>query len=545
MNSLFRRLYHDQEGQALYMVAALLVALLGMAAISIDIGYALHSQRELQATTDAAAAAGGAAMGNQTLTSASTNDVKSVVVQYSGQTSTEYNYHHDLDVTGLTVGVSCLSTTTYPNYSLPPCATSPAGSYTTCSGTTGGCNAIQVTETASVPTFFAKIFGIKSISISATSVASASGGGAIPYHIMMVLDTTASMGTTNDTGCLSNNPSGTYTAEQCAQFGVQVLLSDLSPCAPGTTCGGSSTPVDQVGIMVFPGLCSDTATKVTTTNCPNATTLTNTTANATYAPPDYSCPSTSPPIAAYNNDPEYLLLGFQDNYRTNDNAALNTSSDLAQAVGGGTWISGGGNTCGLQDPGGEGTFYAGAIVAAQQYLTANHTSGIQDVMILLSDGDANSSSTQMGGTVKETVSNSNIAGMNGNLFASTAECTQAVNAANWAKGVKQSDNTSTLIYAVSYGSENSGCTDGNENVPALGGNGANTPCATMAGIASQPLSEYFFSVPQTVKGVTSTTCKDAVPITKLDQVFNAIGGELETSRLIPGNVTGTWSTLTD
>jgi hypothetical protein len=156
-------------------------------------------------------------------------------------------------------------------------------------------------------------------------------------------------------------------------------------------------------------------------------------------------------------------------------------------------------------------------------------------MILLSDGNASSSSTQMGGSVKQTVSSGNIAGMSGNLFSATAECTQAVNAAVWARGVKQSDGTSTVIYSVSYGSETSGCTTG-ESVPSLGGNAANTPCATMAGISSQPLSQYFFSVPQTVNGTTSTICGGAVPITKLDQVFTTIAGQLTSSRLIPNSV---------
>ena len=72
------------------------------------------------------------------------------------------------------------------------------------------------------------------------------------------------------------------------------------------------------------------------------------------------------------------------------------------------------------------------------------------------------------------MASSQIAGMNGNLFSATAECTQAVNAADWAKGVKQSDSTSTLIYSISYGSETSGCTSG-ESVPAIGGNPANHP----------------------------------------------------------------------
>jgi len=535
MKSLLRRLYRDQSGQALYLVAASMIAILGMAALSIDIGFALHAQRELQANTDAAASAGGAAMPNPATTS-----VYNVVTQYSGSTaySAQYNIHHDLNITNVSVSFACLSTSTYPGYSLPPCAA--AASFPSCGVTSsnpaGGCNAIKVVETATEPTFFGKIFGFQSLTIRATSIASASGGGAIPYHIMLVLDTTSSMGSGTDTGCVTGS-SGKYTPEQCAQYGVQTLLGELAPCAVGLTSCGSSSAIDEVGIMAFPGICSSTNSGITTATCPAAPSLTNTTANSRYAPDDFSCPATDPPIASYNNNPEYLVLGFGNDYRLSDTASINWNSDLVQTVGAGT------NNCGMPTPGGEGTFYAGAIVAAQTYLTNNHTSNVQDIMILLSDGNASASSTQMGGSVQQTVGSGQIAGMNGHVFSATGECTQAVNAANWAKGVKQSDNTSTQIYSISYGSETSGCTSG-ESVPSIAGNPANTPCSTMAGISSTPLSQYFFSVPQTVNGNTSTICSGAVPITQLSQVFTTIGSMLETARLIPLNVTGSWTVAT-
>ena len=529
--SLATRLRYGERGQSLVMVPALLTMLLGASALVVDMGNLYFSYQELLSATQAAAKAAGQAMPNPAVSS-----VTSVADLYSGLNSSDYNYHSHLNITSVNVSFDCVDPSSYPGLNLPPCATSANSSFPSCTvnstyNPSGGCNVVQVKEAATVPTFFAKLFGVTSLNISAAASASASGGGAIPYHIMMVLDTTASMGSGTDSGCVSGS-SSSYSPENCAQFGVQTLLKELAPCAANYSSCGSNPPVDEVGLMVFPGLCSDTNSGVTTSNCPAAPTppgLTNTTANSTYAPKDYACPSTSPPIAKYNNNPEYLVLGFQNNYRLSDTAALNWSSGLIDAVGGGT------SSCGVQTPGGEGTFYAGAIVAAQQYITANHTANIQDVMILLSDGNASSSSTQMGGSVKQTVSSGNIAGMSGNLFSATAECTQAVNAAVWARGVKQSDGTSTVIYSVSYGSETSGCTTG-ESVPSLGGNAANTPCATMAGISSQPLSQYFFSVPQTVNGTTSTICGGAVPITKLDQVFTTIAGQLTSSRLIPNSV---------
>ena len=533
MKSLIRRLYREQDGQTLYLVAASLVAILGMAALSIDIGFAMHAQRELQAITDAAASAGGAAMPIPTTVS-----VAGVVNKYSGSTAemAVYTVNNDLDITGVSVSFACLATGTYNSYNLPPCATSAntnTASYPLCAVTTsnpyGGCNALKVVETATIPTFFAKVFGYKSLTLTATSVASASGGGAKPYHIMLVLDTTSSMGQGTDTGCVSGS-SQKYSPEQCAQLGVQTLLGELAPCASNLSSCGSNPAVDEVGIMAFPGICSDTAAGVTTANCPAATTLTNTTANSTYAPDDWACPAKSPPIAAYNNDPEYLILPFQTNYRLSDSSGLNWSSELVDTVGAGT------SNCGMPDPGGEGTFYAGAIVAAQQYLVANHSANVQDVMILLSDGDATSSGSQMGGNVKQTVGTSQIATMNSNgTWSSNSECTQAVQAAGWAKADKLSDGTATEIYSVSYGSETSGCTSEQR------GSAYTTPCLTMEGIASQPLSQYFYSVPQTVNGTSSTVCSGAVPITQLNQVFTAIGAHLQTSRLVPTNVSGSWT----
>jgi hypothetical protein len=165
----------------------------------------------------------------------------------------------------------------------------------------------------------------------------------------------------------------------------------------------------------------------------------------------------------------------------------------------------------VQTPGGEGTFYAGAIQAAQDYLTEYHRPHVQDVMIVLSDGDATSSAAQMGGSVTH--------------YSTTAECQQAVTVANAAKSTAQSDGTKTVIYSISYGSETTGCTTGDTL----------TPCGTMSGIASIPLTKYFFSVPQTTGTKTGTVCSGAVPITKLDQVFTTIAGDLETARIIPNS----------
>lgn len=489
-----------QRGQTFVMVAILLPVLLGMAALVIDLGYIYVSYQQLIAATQAAALAGGGAIPNTAAPTATT-----AAFNYSGLSLNKYP---NLKNVSLSVSLACVSPATYPNLGLPPC-----NIYPSCPS---GCNMIQVQETAKVNTFFAKIFGVTSIPMSASAVASARGGGIPPYHIMMVLDATPSMGFGTDPGCTQAGIS--VTPEQCAEYGVQTLLLSLNPCSinlsactPSAQPGTSLNPDDQVGIMIFPGLCSSTAGGVTTGNCPTlpvGSALTNTIANTTYAQDEYVCPTTLPPITKYNNNPEYLILGFQSNYRVSDTAGLNINSNLFKSVGVGT------NNCGIKPTAGESTFYGGAIQAAQDYLTANNTVGVQNVMIILSDGDANDTA-DMGGHVNQ------LAGPSaGTTFPASQECQQAVQAATYAK------THGTLIYSISYGSETTGCSTDNA------GSSVRTPCATMQGMASLPLSQYFFSVPDTsVAG--GTVCANAVPITTLNQVFSNIAGQLTVSRLVP------------
>jgi hypothetical protein len=503
-------------GQTLVLVPLLLLVMLSFCAFTIDLGNVYLSYEELVSDTNAAALAGGAGIEGGTATANA--DL------YSGKTS-PVNYRKTLNVTAVAVSTACVSTTTYPNLKLPDCVGTPSA------------NVVQVKETALVPTYFAKIFGYPTVTLNAVATASARGGGAPPYNIMVVMDSTASMGMGVDTGCVTGSSSG-YSPEQCAQFGVQTLLGELDPCANTLSSCTGATPVDQVGVMTFPGICSAVPaagyTPITTSNCVAATTaqtgttLSNTTANATYAPDDTQCPAKNPPIAEYNDNPEYLILGFNGNtatneFRTSDTSGLNTNSPIFQSVNAGT------TGCGIQTPGGEGTFYAGIIIAAQQYLAAYSKVGTQNVMIVLSDGDATADATQMGGSVKQTVT---VADMTNGLFSASNECTQAINAATWAKSAAAAPAgiNPTEIYSISYGSETSGCSAG-EGL---------TPCETMSALATPTAGStdnpYFFSVPQTVKGVTSTVCTGAEPITQLSQVFTDIGDQFTTSRLIPNSV---------
>ena len=85
----------------------------------------------------------------------------------------------------------------------------------------------------------------------------------------------------------------------------------------------------------------------------------------------------------------YEIVPFSSDYRTSDTASLNASSDLVIAAGGGC-------SSGVAAPGGEGTFYAGVIYAAQSALAtaAAARPNTKNVMILVSDGEANATASE-------------------------------------------------------------------------------------------------------------------------------------------------------
>jgi len=493
--SVVRKRRDGQRGQVVLLVAFMLVMIFAAVGLAVDVGVLYYSHEELMAAAQAAALAGGAAIPAGTAVATAQT--------YSGDKAVGagFNIRTNLNITGVTPTLGCISTTTYPNLGLPPCI-----AY----GDQASANAIQVQETATVATFFTKVLGISSVNIAATATATAKGGQFKPYNIVMVLDSTNSMGNTTDPTCSVPGVSGAPTPEQCAQYGVQQLLTELDPCqatlqnCPTAVNGMVTNPVNVVALMTFPGLCSQTANGNT---CPlTATQVSSPPVQSSYASDDYNCPVTNPPIAAYNNNPAYLVLPFQSDYRASDTAvSLNTSANAVKAIGGGASPCG---MPGIQTPGGEGTFYAGAIDAAQSYLSSTSVtrtgvdpSSVQNVIIFLSDGNANATPTQMGGKASS--------------YASTGECHQAITRAGVAK------TAGTLVYSVSYGSETTGCPT--DTSPSI------TPCETMSGMASTPTAQYFFSVPQSKGG---TVCAGARSITSLDQVFTAIGQDLTTSRLI-------------
>jgi hypothetical protein len=276
---------------------------------------------------------------------------------------------------------------------------------------------------------------------------------------MIILDTTASMNT-SDSNCSISNA----TREDCAVAGVRSLLQGFWPSQ------------DHVGLMLFPGV-----------------------NNSTSVGYEYDCASSpTPTIVAYNASPIYKIISLSSDYKTSDTTTtLNTGSNLVKAARGGA----SGCTQGLTAVGGEGTYYADAITAAQTDLTTNGRSGIQKVIILLSDGDASASSSKMP------------TGKYNN------QCQEAVTAAQAAT------TAGTWVYSIAYGANTSSTGSCSTDSPHI------SACSTMSSIASDS-SKFYSDNSGGSGGCTSTNSAS-----ELVEIFNHVGSSVTMPRLLPNNTT--------
>jgi Flp pilus assembly protein TadG len=437
--SPFRRLLADRRGATAVTVGLFMTLLIGMSGFVIDIGHVMYVKRELQASADAAALAGA-----RELNCCTTSIAASTATAYSAAwtSSTTKGSNKNID-NNLYVQMA----SGYPKLK---CFTSTGIS---CTGPDNA-NGVVIQQTATVPMWFASIFGISSIPVTATATAGGTGGGAGNYDIDIILDTTASMGN-NDATC-------GMTRIKCALSGLQLILNKLSPNA------------DYIGVMAFPPLSASSQQSK-----------------------DDTCPSGTPTTTAYKNvvtggQPTYQIVPLSHDYQTSTQGTLNTSSKLVVAAGG--------STCaGIAAPGGYGTFYADAITAAQTDLTTNGRAGVSKAIIILSDGDANATSTNMKSTEKND------------------QCTEAVTAANAAT------TAGTSVFTIAYGSATSGSCSTDTGADAT------SACATMQNMASKP--EMFYS--DDANGCVSPK----QTLTGLIQIFGGLTSFFTAPRLLPDTTT--------
>jgi hypothetical protein len=485
-----------ERGQILPLALVAMSTFFCCCGFVIDMGRVYLSYQELVASTDAAALAGGAGLATSSATATS-------AATLYGSTSTNKNSYSNLSGVTMTTAVACVP------FSALPIA---------CSASEGIYNAIQVKQTVTVPMTFARFFGAADVPLSATATAS-SQGSTTPYNVALIIDTTASMGGKNSDSCTDPTNNKKYTTSiGCALVGAKILLLNTAPCySDVSTCSGTAaSSVDMIGIFTFPNGEANTMANDYSNGCGGPTI--NKTAgyqfpalgSTTYAPSNVT--KTNPT----NTAPTYQVTPFLSDYRTSDSTStLNTSSDLTAVIG---QVSG---CAGMQTPGGLGTYYAGALMAAQaallQQQAVSGRQGSQNAIILLSDGEA--SSTQMASTD----SAGNKVSTTGYKYPSTInECQQAMDIAS------QITAAGTTIYTVAYGSATSGgCT-----TDTSGPNKGIAACTAMSKIASTDTTFYT----DTPSGSTSG-CKSALqPAQGLAQIFSAIAGNLGSARLIPNSV---------
>jgi hypothetical protein len=531
--SIVRRLRGAERGQSLVLITVAMFAIVGLVAIVVDVGTAYIGYQELRAQTQAAALAGGAVMSNDGET---VTEVQTTATDYSGHTGDANVNSSLLTNVVVTATTKCLTSAAAISAGVPYCtASSPCGCLST------GANALSVTETAQVPTTFAKVLGFNTWNLSATAMASAKGGFNGPYNVAIVVDTTASMNSGDSGNCSSSKIA-------CALQGVQTLLTTLSPCPGGlTSCGAAASTsvavplpatgnlnasnvpnaVDEVSLFAFPGPVS-TAQAQLDTNC-SGTNPAITSYNGYF--PNNSCTGAKAPAACCTSrgegncattytPPEYEIVPLSSDYRASDIAtSLTTGSNLVIAAGGGC-------SKGIAAPGGEGTFYAGVIDTAQSALAtaAAARPNTKNVMILISDGEANADAPGAGvtdGMEAPTPAPSKV-------YPATKQCAQAVASAQAAAAA------GTTVYAVAYGSESSGCTTDTGTY--------SSPVCTMQAIANSPTTPGAYQQNNanffTDVSSTKSSCASAARSTStLDQIFKTIGGDLTVSRLIPNGTT--------
>jgi Flp pilus assembly protein TadG len=326
----------DEEGQVILLTALAMVMLLVMVALVVDIGKAYLVQRQLQAGVDAAALAGA-----QHLPVAS--EATLVAQEYGPMVGSKNEVLAGSNVTS-TVTMRCVQ-------SAPGCQ--PAS---------GNYNAVNVKATSDVSLLFARVIGVKSLKVKASATA-CSPCTAKPLDIMLVLDRTGSMCQTG-----GGTPDPNCTDLKNAKDGMRTFLTFMDPT------------LDKVGLAVFPPARNQSAVN----SCPNRPT-----SGGAYYGYDSWWPNWVTPPANQDRG-YYTIVSLSDNYLVKDmngNWIPNASSWMFQSIG---MSSNGG--C-IQ---GEGTtHYASAVEEAQYELALHGRGNVQDVIVFLSDGAANTSPTKL------------------------------------------------------------------------------------------------------------------------------------------------------
>lgn len=535
--SSMRRFLSEELGQTVVILVVVMSAVMSLAGAAIESAHVYYAYRLLQASTNASALAAASQMPDIGVSSSPISGTAFYSLhQYSSETG-KLNATNLLTSDTISANFYCSSSTVSSTLNVG-CQTPPTGEGSCTTGST--CNAVTATQTATIPLWFGGLFGFRSLNVSAVATAAMAGGSNTPWNIVIILDSTNSMSQSDGgTQCSSSKI-------QCALQGVQLLLGDLYPCMLGQTCTNTTgvTPVDSVSLFVFPAITTGSASKDYTCPTSNPTAVAYTIPNASPAYTAGTAPASNLMLPSADT---YQVLGFADNYKITDASGLDQAIKIVIAAG----DSGVTGCNGIQAPGGEGTYYAQVIYAAQAALASQQTNnpGSKNAMIILSDGDATACASNANTSAGGCNTKSNIVATEGTLNgtgSSTSvvypsplgECGQAVLAAQYAA------NQGTAVYTIGYGSENTGGNASGSNahcvsdktysasVTTNGGAWApgDSPCQALAAMASTPVNFYS----DDGAGCVASSPSNA-NITKLTNIFHAITNHMTVPRLVPLN----------
>lgn len=528
--SFLSRLWTAESGQALPWIAGLLSVFLGVGGgLVVDLGRAYLIRGTLQnyANSMALAAAG------EVYNTSNADNASTFANNYSASKGNE-NYNAGLGTVTPSVTEVCLN------------SLMPGGATCTVSSPA---NAVKVSETTTIPTIFMKVFGVPNLTVTANATSSIQGQ-AQPWNVAIIVDATDSMVNTTDSNCSTSTNPSEFT---CALQSVQTMLQALNPCAPGVSSCATSNSSLRVALFAFPNVvtsqrpdnygCNGTIPTSEPYTLPGTglssyTPLTYNSVNATY---QVTLPSTG------NADANGFV---SDYYSPSSSNGLNPNSEIVKAIGAAS------SCTAMKSNGGESTYYASVIYAAQAALTAEKAlhPGSKNAIILLSDGEASAANTKFpssSSTVSPAADGiSIITNLLGDLLTNLDggtwgtypdfhdECQQAIAAAHSAYLA------GTRVYAMAYGSQSDGCgvagsgatvtdtttvtTGANQSFTAA----TLTPCITMENIASS--LDYFYS-DWNQSGSGSTCVDNSHTTTNLSDIALAIAATFSEPRLLPNN----------
>lgn len=383
------------------MTALMMVVLVGFAALVVDVGRVYLAQRQLQNAVDSTATAVAQNMPDdyagwcQSVGSTASMDCANLMpapprLGFSGIAGAE-NALVGYGVTANPPTVTFTCSPSGPGYTngqcLPqgqdkstqdaatPCQ--PGTSATPQPSASVGCNAVTVSESATVKATLAGIFGIGNFNLTAHGTATAPDQTITPIDAAVVVDTTGSMGNPAGNGvCPSVNRPDKL---DCVKSGIQTLLQTLYPCTPGSACSGTNGPLDKVELLVFPGL---TSTNWRTREEDCTQNLQNPVGNFKEYDDDQN--KTTDPFATEGYT--YTVVPWESSFANwsagQNKFVLNGNDPLVEAVQTGN--------CGLE-PGGN-TSFSSVLQAAQDSFSTlpnNGNDGATHAIIFLGDGDAN------------------------------------------------------------------------------------------------------------------------------------------------------------